>query len=68
MPDIAFAVNQASRFVVNPTKSHWEAGKRILRYVISTKTLGLVYQAGTSTNIRLIAYSDSDWAGELDKR
>ena len=64
-PDIAFAVNQAARFVNAPTMAHWRAVKRILMYVIGTKHLGLVYQGGKQRTIKLTAFSDSDWGGEL---
>lgn len=32
-PDISFAVNLVSRFNNNPGKPHWDAVKRILRYL-----------------------------------
>ncbi|KAL8102434.1 hypothetical protein AgCh_027063 [Apium graveolens] len=32
-PDIAYGVNLLSRFMECPRRSHWEAGKRILRYI-----------------------------------
>ena len=32
-PDIAFAVSNVARFCSNPTKEHWTAVKRILRYL-----------------------------------
>ena len=36
-PDIAFAINVASRALENPTSNHWKLVKRILRYVKGTK-------------------------------
>ena len=35
-PDIAFAVITASQFVENPCKSHWNAVKRIIKYLKGT--------------------------------
>ena len=64
-PDIAFAVNQAARFVNAPTVAHWRAVKRILMYVVGTKHLGLVYQGGKQRTIKLTTFSDSDWGGEV---
>lgn len=42
-PDTSFSVNQVSRFMKNPSKKHWIACKRILRYLKSTAALGLNY-------------------------
>jgi hypothetical protein len=64
-PDLAAAVGIVSSYVNNPGPRHWQAVKRILRYVKGTLTLGLVL--GGSTNI-LVGYSDADWAGDLDTR
>lgn len=65
-PDIAHAVNMVSRYMQNPGHKHWIAGKRILRYLNGTNKLGLVYDGKNQKD--LIAYADSDWAGDLDKR
>ena len=32
-PDISFAVSSLARFSSNPTKEHWTALKRLLRYL-----------------------------------
>lgn len=32
-PDIAFAVNRVCQFMHSPTLPHWQAVKRILRYL-----------------------------------
>ena len=36
-PDIASAIGQVSRFLENPGKLHWEAVKRIFKYLKSTQ-------------------------------
>lgn len=64
-PDISFAVNMLSRYVENPGKSHWQALKRIFRYLKATKDLRLSYG---ETNERLIGYCDADWGGDMDER
>ena len=43
MSDIVFAVNLVSRFMSNPSKLHFIAAKRILRYLSGTKKLGIKY-------------------------
>lgn len=35
-PDLTYAVNKASRYLENPTKQHWNAVKRILKYTKGT--------------------------------
>jgi hypothetical protein len=64
-PDIAFAVGGLSRFMSSPTVEHWNAAKRVLRYLVGTQRLGIVYRKGES---RAVAYGDSDFAGDTDTR
>ena len=42
-PDIAFAVSTVAQFSENPGWVHWEAVKRIFRYLLGTKELVLTY-------------------------
>ena len=42
-PDIAYAVSRLSRFTANPSKTHYSAAKRLLRYLAGTKRYGLTY-------------------------
>lgn len=49
-----------------PTTTHWTAVKRILRYVKHTLHLGLRFEKSGSTLIS--AFSDGDWAGNIDDR
>lgn len=64
-PDISFAVSYVARFCSKPTKEHWIAVKRILRYLKGSSTYGLVYQKIDSP---LIEFSDADWAGDVNER
>lgn len=63
-PDIAFAVNRLSQYMHKPTDAHWDAVKRVLRYLAGTVTHGIFFSA--STPLTLHAYSDADWAGNKD--
>lgn len=65
-PDIAFSVSVVSRYMHNPTKQHFGAAKRILRYVAGTIDYGMWYSS--SSTFKLIGFTDSDWAGSLDDR
>lgn len=65
-PDISFAVNKVCQFMHRPTIPHWQAVKRILRYLKATLTHGLTLRRTHTTNLE--AYSDADWAGCPDDR
>jgi hypothetical protein len=64
-PDIANAVGSVSKFMEKPQKAHWDAVKRILRYLNGTRDVGLFYTKG---NQELVGYSDSNYAGDLETR
>lgn len=66
-PDIAFAVNDVSRFNSKHCTEHWEAVLRIIRYLVGTKNLKLRYKKESDV-CDLHAYSDADWASDVDKR
>ena len=57
-PDIVHAVSIVSRFMSNPSKAHFVAAKRILRYFKGTKDFGILYEA--DRDINLPGYTDSD--------
>ncbi|WVY90442.1 hypothetical protein V8G54_035956 [Vigna mungo] len=64
-PDIGYAVGVVSRFLSNPGKEHWEAVKWILRYLRGSAKRSLCFGNG---DLKLIGYSDSDMAGNVDSR
>eukprot|EP00253_Pinus_taeda_P016301 PITA_16301 len=65
-PDIMHAVSLISRFMERPKETHWQAAKRILRYVNGTKGFGILYSSFET--FRLTGYTESDWAGSVDDR
>eukprot|EP00253_Pinus_taeda_P008751 PITA_08751 len=65
-PDIVYAVSLVSRFMETPKETHWQATKRILRYVNGTKQYGILYTA--TSDFRLVSYTDNDWAGSVDDK
>jgi histone deacetylase 1/2 len=65
-PDISFAVNKVCQYLAKPTTVHWEAVKRILRYVKGTIHTGL--QIRRSSSSLLSVFTDADWAGSTDDR
>ena len=60
-PDITFAVHQAARFSHRPKKSHAQAVKRIIRYLIGTSDRGICFVP--DLNQGLDCYVDADFAG-----
>ena len=42
-PDISKAVGVVSRYMHDPGKEHWQAVKWILRYILNTVDIGLVF-------------------------
>jgi hypothetical protein len=65
-PDISFAVGMLGRAMAAPSVQDVVAVKRRFRYLSGTRGHGLVLgETGEST---LIAYSDADWGGDVDRK
>lgn len=64
-PDIAYIVNQLSRFNNKPTAQHWMAAKRVLRYLRGTQNLKLTFK---KNNANIVGYCDADWASDTEDR
>ncbi|KAK9078446.1 hypothetical protein SSX86_002503 [Deinandra increscens subsp. villosa] len=65
-PDIIYAVQQVCIHMHAPKVDHWNALKRIIRYLQGTSHLGLTIDRSTSS--ALLAYTDADWVGCPDTR
>uniref|UniRef100_A0AAV1V1C5 Uncharacterized protein n=1 Tax=Peronospora matthiolae TaxID=2874970 RepID=A0AAV1V1C5_9STRA len=65
-PDLAVAVGVLSQFAADPCPTHWQALKRVFRYVQGTQTHGIEFQA--TSNDKLQGYSDAYWAGDVETR
>ena len=50
----------------SPQNSHWQGGKRILRYIARTTGYGILYSK--ANNFSLIGYTDSDFVGSIYDR
>jgi hypothetical protein len=66
-PDIAYAVGQVAQHCNKPKPAHWMAVRRILAYLRGTSNYGISYSPTASAN-QLVAYSDSDYAGDTETR
>jgi len=61
-----FAVSLISRYMENPTELHLQVAKRVLRYLKGTLDFGIFYKKGG--NNELVAFTNSDYAGDLRDR
>lgn len=64
-PDICYAIGLVSRYQSNPGFEHWQAVKRILRYLKRTSDLMLCYKG---PDLRLSGYCDANWSGEMGEQ
>ena len=58
--DIAFATSMVSRFAKNPSLGHFNAIDQNLRYLAGSRDRGIIF--GGEKELKLVGYSDSDWA------
>ena len=65
-PDLMFVVSLITRYMGQPTELHLQTTKKVLRYLRGTTNLGIFYKKGG--NDKLVAFTDSDYAGDLENR
>jgi hypothetical protein len=65
-PNICFAVNTLSQFLVEPIHVHLVVAKHVMRYLKGTLDCGLSYDG--DHDFRLSGYIDSDWDGSVSDR
>ncbi|CAI5472892.1 unnamed protein product [Closterium sp. Yama58-4] len=63
-PDLAYPLSILARYVApgRHRREHWEAAKRVLRYLCSTSSMGLVL--GGRGDIVLTGHSDASWVDD----
>ena len=64
-PDITFAVSTLSQFLENPGEAHWDAVKRVYRYLSGTRDTTLTFGG---ERIGLQGYTDADGASQDHRR
>ena len=57
-PDLAASLSILSRFLANPGEVHWEAAKRVLRYLKGTVNVGLRFERTGTTDP--VAFCDAN--------
>ena len=65
-PDIVQSVSMLSRFTSKPSKIHYAAVKRVLRYLHGTKKTRLRYVKDSSN--KMVGFIDNDWARSVEDR
>ena len=65
-PDIMWITNVLSRFMNDPTVEHFNAGKRVLRYLQYTESLRLFFPSTSDST--LVGETDADWSGDVNDR
>ncbi|XP_020258545.1 uncharacterized protein LOC109834946 [Asparagus officinalis] len=63
-PDIAYVVNKLSQYMHRSTTDHWNATKRLLRYLCGTSDYDIMLHR--QSPLALHAYLDADWTGNKD--
>ena len=63
-PDLSMAVSALDRFCQNPQPVHWEAAKKVLRYVKGTVGEGLGYNLGEDLAVR--GNSDASYGSDSE--
>ncbi|KAJ1601706.1 hypothetical protein NDA14_005615 [Ustilago hordei] len=62
-PDLSLTVGVLARHMHEPSQEHYQAAQWVLRYLESTRQVGLVYRASESQE-PLVAHSDANWASD----
>ncbi|CAI7851633.1 unnamed protein product [Closterium sp. NIES-54] len=64
-PDLAYPLSLLARYVApgRHRKVHWDAAKRVLRYLCSTSGMGLVL--GGRARVVLTGHADASWIDDL---
>ena len=67
-PDIAQAVSVVAQYATNFREIHCTAVKRILKYLRGTTDFALCYSSVSTGNQVMLAYTDANYAGDLNDR
>ncbi|KJX93076.1 hypothetical protein TI39_contig4419g00005 [Zymoseptoria brevis] len=69
-PDCCYEVGLLCRFLKNPTPAHLDAIITVLRYLVGTKTLGMLFQGSTTGagELNVHAFTDASWGDDKATR
>jgi len=63
-PRIAYPTSVLAKYMSNPSRTHWNAARRVLQYLYHMRRVGITLGG----DLKLAGYSDTDWAGDRDDR
>ena len=67
--DISQVVGVLSRYMSNPGRAHWDAIKRVFRYLRGTSEYSICFHGTRNKHsLDIRGYVDSDWVGDVDRR
>ena len=64
-PDLADSVIKMLQYSFNPSEEHLQKTMQIVHYIVHTQTLCITYTSSGNQS-GLIAYSDTDWTGDVE--
>ena len=65
-PDICYAISSVSRYMQAPEVAHYQASKKILRYLQGADDYGLLLSPNPKNELN--SYADADWGRDVDTR
>lgn len=65
-PDISHTISMLSQFNANYSKEHWDAAKRVLRYLKGTIDVALTFRKSGGSDVQ--GYVDADWGSCVEDR
>jgi hypothetical protein len=66
-PDLSYTVNKLCKYMANPGQPHWRILKHMLRYLVGTKELGLIYDFADDKKLKgLYGFTDASYADCID--
>ncbi|GJZ17872.1 retrovirus-related pol polyprotein from transposon TNT 1-94 [Tanacetum coccineum] len=63
-PDISFSIGVLSRFMHKPSKHHFGAAKRVLRYLAGTKEFGIWFRRTKDMNLKGFTDTAVSWSSK----
>ena len=73
-PDLATVTNLLSKYLANPSRGHLEHCRHVLKYIKSTKSLGITFNSSANSSLaafihspvasNVVALADANWGAE----